>query len=51
MLEDAQVISGSQQNDEKLYQRTFNARLAKLPGKTVTAGHVDATASILIRLQ
>ncbi|MGX9255096.1 fimbrial protein [Pantoea ananatis] len=51
VLDDAQVISGSQQSDEKLYQRTFSARLAKLPGQTVTAGHVDATASILIRLQ
>ncbi|MBK4772201.1 MAG: hypothetical protein FT726_21520 [Pantoea sp. Morm] len=51
VLEDAQAISGSQQSDEKLYQRRFSARLAKLPGQTVTAGQVDATASILIRLQ
>ncbi|MEJ1267558.1 fimbrial protein [Pantoea ananatis] len=35
----------------KAVQRTFSARLAKIPGQTVTAGRIDATASILIRLQ
>ena len=51
VLEDAQVISSGQPSDETLYQRNFTASLVKLPGQTVTAGNVDATASILIRLQ
>ncbi|BEO69135.1 hypothetical protein SMQE31_46430 (plasmid) [Serratia marcescens] len=50
VLEDAQLISMTD-GGTNMYQRNFTARLVKLPGKEISAGRIDATAYLLIRLQ
>jgi len=40
--------SGSQHT---LYERQYTATLARLPGKTATAGRIHATASVVVKVQ
>lgn len=50
VLEDAHQIN-SNDKASRMYQRNFTARLTKLPGKDISAGRIDATAYLLVRLQ
>ncbi|HEA6326763.1 TPA: fimbrial protein [Escherichia coli] len=50
VLEDAHQIN-SNDKASRMYQRNFTARLTKLPGKGISAGRIDATAYLLVRLQ
>ncbi|WP_231566242.1 MULTISPECIES: fimbrial protein [unclassified Serratia (in: enterobacteria)] len=49
VLDDA--ISGGAVNGVTTYTKTLNATLKALPGKTVTAGKVSATAQVIIQVQ
>lgn len=43
--------SGGKSIGDDTYEHTFTAKLEKLPGKTVTAGRIRATATFYVRLQ